>query len=92
MSDHGELVLKQHQPLRESKVMTKTYELKVTVPIEFKNSDGEIVPQHQLEEFITQELAWYESVIGENLVDFIGSEFGVMNHGSFTEVQINEVA
>jgi hypothetical protein len=92
MSDHSELVVREVPRINQSKVATKTFELKVTVPVEFPDSDGDTVPQHQVEEFVSNELAWYETVIGENLSDIICSEFGVDGVGSFIEIQINEVA
>ena len=92
MSDHSELVIKKVPRVNQSKVITKTFELKVTVPIEFQDSDGEIVAEHQVDELVQNELAWQESRIGEYIAEEIRNTYGSDGLDSFIDIQINEVA
>lgn len=75
----------------QSKVITKTFELKVTMPVEFQDSDGEIVAQHQVEELVSNELAWQESRMVEYIEEEIRNTYGRDELNSFLEIQINEV-
>ena len=92
MSDHSELVVKKVPRINQSKVVTKTFELKVTMPIEFQDSDGEIVAEHQVDELVQNELAWQESRIGEYIAEEIRNTYGCDGLDSFLDIQINEVA
>jgi len=78
--------------INQSKVVTKTFELKVTMPVEFQDSDGEIVAQHQVEELVSNELAWQESRMVEYIAEEIRNTYGSEGLDSFLEIQINEVA
>ena len=78
--------------VNQSKVVTKTFELKVTMPVEFQDSDGEIVAQHQVEELVSNELAWQESRMVEYIAEEIRNTYGSEGLDSFLEIQINEVA
>lgn len=77
--------------VNQSKVVTKTFELKVTMPVEFQDSDGEIVAQHQVEELVSNELAWQESRMVEYIAEEIRNTYGSEGLDSFLEIQINEV-
>lgn len=77
--------------INQSKVVTKTFELKVTMPVEFQDSDGEIVAQHQVEELVSNELAWQESRMVEYIAEEIRNTYGSEGLDSFLEIQINEV-
>lgn len=83
----SEIIVSQSQ----SKVITKTFELKVTMPVEFQDSDGEIVAQHQVEELVSNELAWQESRMVEYIEEEIRNAYGRDELNSFLEIQINEV-
>jgi len=91
-TEHNELVIKKVPRINQSKVVTKTFELKVTMPIEFQDSDGEIVAEHQVDELVQNELAWQESRIGEFLAEELRNTYGCDGLDSFIDLQINEVA